>query len=237
MTFSKLAVERIDKGELEGPIFYIANPDGSDARLGLRDRPPFGRFASYDDAVRELHKISGWPVPVFYDTLRGANAARQKIWDPGDVVDIDWRCNEFMGEVGEVCNVIKKLYRERAGLPGSVDTVDHLAEELADTMICLDLLLMTAGSNHSIDRATTACGDVPAGDFSLTVLGSALGASSGRFVYAISLFDAGIGPFVGVACALARIARQEKIDLKLETARKFNDTSRKMGFDIILREH
>lgn len=222
-------VKRIDNGELEGPIFRLAN--------AIDDSDGPERFGSWTEATVAQHRLNGWPAPVFYDTLREANVARQKIWDPGDVVDIDWRCNEFMGEVGEVCNVIKKLYRERVGLPGSRDTVDHLAEELADVMICLDLVLMTSGSEHSIDRATTACGDVPAGDFSLTVLGSALGASSGRFVYAISLFDAGIGPFVGVACALARIARQEKIDLKLETARKFNDTSRKMGFDIILREH
>jgi NTP pyrophosphatase (non-canonical NTP hydrolase) len=49
---------------------------------------------------------------------------------------------ELAGEVGEACNVAKKLERERLGWAGSRDTVEHLAEELADVIICVDLVAM-----------------------------------------------------------------------------------------------
>jgi len=49
------------------------------------------------------------------------------------------------GEVGEACNVIKKLERERMGIRGSRATVEQLAEELADVVICADLIAMKEG--------------------------------------------------------------------------------------------
>jgi NTP pyrophosphatase (non-canonical NTP hydrolase) len=77
-----------------------------------------------------------------FDTLRKANISRNKFWDSGNALDASFRGVEFAGEAGEVCNVIKKLERERLGLRGSRDTVAHLAEELADTIICADLIAM-----------------------------------------------------------------------------------------------
>jgi NTP pyrophosphatase (non-canonical NTP hydrolase) len=77
-----------------------------------------------------------------FDTLRAANVARDKLWDPFGKLDASFRGVEFAGEAGEVCNVIKKLERERLGLRGSRDTVAHLTEELADTIICADLIAM-----------------------------------------------------------------------------------------------
>lgn len=79
------------------------------------------------------------------NALRRANAARQKEWDPGNQVTLSYRGNEMAGEVGEACNVIKKLERERLGIAGSRDTFAHLAEELADVVICADLIAMHAG--------------------------------------------------------------------------------------------
>jgi NTP pyrophosphatase (non-canonical NTP hydrolase) len=52
------------------------------------------------------------------------------------VLSLAYKGNELAGEAGEACNVIKKLERERLGMPGSRDTVAHLAEELADVIIC-----------------------------------------------------------------------------------------------------
>lgn len=49
------------------------------------------------------------------------------------------------GEVGEACNVIKKLERERHGWRGSRDTVDHLGDELADVIHTAILCAITAG--------------------------------------------------------------------------------------------
>jgi NTP pyrophosphatase (non-canonical NTP hydrolase) len=78
-------------------------------------------------------------------TLRIANAARQKEWDRGNKIDATYRGCELAGEVGEALNVVKKLERERLGIGGSRDTVEHLADELADVAICLDLLAMQYG--------------------------------------------------------------------------------------------
>lgn len=80
-----------------------------------------------------------------YHTLREANAARQVLWDAGGQIDLSYRGNELAGETGEACNVIKKLERERLGIRGSRDTLAHLAEELADVVICADLIALAAG--------------------------------------------------------------------------------------------
>lgn len=80
-------------------------------------------------------------------TLREANTKRQIEWDPDDRITLEFRGNELAGEVGEACIVIKKLERERMGIRGSRDTLDHLGEELADVIICVDLIAMQAGIN------------------------------------------------------------------------------------------
>lgn len=77
--------------------------------------------------------------------LRQANLQRQCEWDPSNQITLAYRGNELAGEVGEACNVIKKLERERIGIRGSRETKEHLAEELADVIICLDLIAMQAG--------------------------------------------------------------------------------------------
>jgi NTP pyrophosphatase (non-canonical NTP hydrolase) len=89
-------------------------------------------------------------TPYMTDTLqqlRKSNVARQIEWTNGqpDILSLEYRGNEFAGEAGEVCNVVKKLARERLGIPGSRDTVEHLAEELADTIICADLIAQKEG--------------------------------------------------------------------------------------------
>jgi NTP pyrophosphatase (non-canonical NTP hydrolase) len=74
--------------------------------------------------------------------LRRANVARNREWDLENVITLSFRGNELAGEVGEACNVIKKLERERLGIRGSRATVEQLAEELADVIICADLIAM-----------------------------------------------------------------------------------------------
>ena len=80
-----------------------------------------------------------------FNNLRKANEARQLEWDPNDCVTLAYRGNELAGEVGEACNVIKKLERERMGIRGSRASIPMLAEELADAVICLDLIAMKCG--------------------------------------------------------------------------------------------
>lgn len=77
-----------------------------------------------------------------FSDLRFANVQRNKEWDPDNKIPAMFRCLELAGEVGEVCNKIKKLERERMGLRGSRVTFLELAGELADTQITLDLLAM-----------------------------------------------------------------------------------------------
>ena len=75
-------------------------------------------------------------------------------WDAGNQLTLSYRGNELAGEVGEACNVIKKLERERLGIRGSRDTLKHLAEELADVIICCDLIAMDCGLD--LDAAVRA---------------------------------------------------------------------------------
>jgi NTP pyrophosphatase (non-canonical NTP hydrolase) len=77
--------------------------------------------------------------------LRQANAARQQEWDPARQISLAYRGNELAGEVGEACNVLKKIERERLGIRGSRANVEELAEELADVVICVDLIAMGEG--------------------------------------------------------------------------------------------
>jgi NTP pyrophosphatase (non-canonical NTP hydrolase) len=77
--------------------------------------------------------------------LRAANLARNREWDPQGKISLTFRSTELAGEIGEVCNEVKKLERERLGLKGSRTSLAKLAAELADGLICLDLLAMEFG--------------------------------------------------------------------------------------------
>jgi NTP pyrophosphatase (non-canonical NTP hydrolase) len=84
-----------------------------------------------------------------FEALRFANATRQREWDPNDDITLAYRGNELAGEVGEACNVIKKLERERIGIRGTRADKLQLASELADVIICVDLIAMQAGIDLS----------------------------------------------------------------------------------------
>ncbi len=75
-----------------------------------------------------------------FDELRHANKTRQKEWDQDSKIDLAYRAMELGGECGEALNECKKLERERRGVAGSRTTIAKLAEELADVIICVDLI-------------------------------------------------------------------------------------------------
>jgi len=77
--------------------------------------------------------------------LRSANAARQKAWDPEGRIGLAFRAMELGGEVGEALNELKKLERERMDLPGSRTGKDAIGMELADVLICVDLIAASLG--------------------------------------------------------------------------------------------
>ena len=91
-------------------------------------------------------------APVDFAALRDANVRRQREWDKDEGISLEYRGLELAGEVGEACNVIKKIARERLGIRGSRATTEQLAEELADVIICVDLVAMQF--NIPLDRAT-----------------------------------------------------------------------------------
>ena len=87
----------------------------------------------------------------FYDNLRDANLARQAIWAGGKAMDLSFRGMELAGEVGELLNKVKKLVRFYKGIQGNrytdsgdieMDLKKDIADELADVIICTDLLAM-----------------------------------------------------------------------------------------------
>jgi NTP pyrophosphatase (non-canonical NTP hydrolase) len=80
-----------------------------------------------------------------FTVLRDANVRRQQEWDRQGKIDIAYRGNELAGECGEACNIIKKIERERRGIRGSRATLRQLADELADVIICVDLIALYEG--------------------------------------------------------------------------------------------
>ena len=117
--------------------------------------------------------------------LRIANLLRDKEWNPNRALSLSFRGNELAGETGEACNIIKKLERQTLGLVGSKSTKEQLAEELADVIICVDLIAMEFNLNMeqalarkfnktSTDRGLSVfleaptCDDCSSFDFSCT---------------------------------------------------------------------
>jgi NTP pyrophosphatase (non-canonical NTP hydrolase) len=76
----------------------------------------------------------------FLDRLRQVNAERKYLWLAGADVSPLYFSNELGGEIGEVQNVVKKLERAKLNMRGTRATLDDLADELADGLICLDNL-------------------------------------------------------------------------------------------------
>lgn len=100
-------------------------------------------------AIREYEQRAAHVV-ISFELLRNANRARHGEWWTGDgaqALSLSFRAAEFAGKAGEVCNVVKKLERERMGIKGSRATLRDLADELADAVICADLIAMDAGIN------------------------------------------------------------------------------------------
>jgi len=71
-------------------------------------------------------------------------------------VSLLFRGVELGGEAGEALNVIKKLERERLGWRGSRATPEQLAEELADVVICADLIAMQPDLGIDLGAAVVA---------------------------------------------------------------------------------
>lgn len=73
--------------------------------------------------------------------LRAKNRARAKMWQgDGKPADALFAAVELAGEAGELCNLIKKRERLIRGLSGGSVDRQAIADEMADVVICDDLL-------------------------------------------------------------------------------------------------
>ncbi len=77
-----------------------------------------------------------------FDSLRKSNQLRHQEWAGGKSLPLAFRGVELGGEAGEACNEIKKIERIRLGIAGGKEDLQALAEELADVIICVDLIAM-----------------------------------------------------------------------------------------------
>lgn len=86
-----------------------------------------------------------------FAALRAANVARCEtgFGQPLNAWDADHWLTALGGEVGEVCDVVKKLARDAGGYAGNAvsraELLSDLGDELADAVIYLDLWLTADG--------------------------------------------------------------------------------------------
>lgn len=89
------------------------------------------------------------PSPLTFQQLRKMNSSRSKAWHK----DVLWNLSDWgvalAGEAGEVCDAIKKLNRIRDRIQKKPLTKEqalhNLGDEIADTLLYLDLLAEAAG--------------------------------------------------------------------------------------------
>lgn len=157
--------------------------------------------------------------------LRIANTMRDREWDPDGRINLDFFLNELAGEVGEACNIFKKIHREAMGLRGSRATLDQLADELADIGIMIDLCAFKAG--HSFLMSTEP-----------EKLNFPTYSAIGRYLFSEAAITINhverhwnLDEFFDV---VRNIAWTYGIDLMKAIPKKFNETSKKQGFSVFL---
>jgi NTP pyrophosphatase (non-canonical NTP hydrolase) len=91
------------------------------------------------------NRVGGSSVLTF-EELGLANFRRAKQWNKeGRNVPLGFALLELAGEVGEACNIGKKLARTELGLVGGTKDFGPLINELADVIICTDLVARKIG--------------------------------------------------------------------------------------------
>jgi NTP pyrophosphatase (non-canonical NTP hydrolase) len=126
-------------------------------------REPTAREDAYNKGVRDLAAaIAGLrnrlapdprPAALTFAAFAKTNLDRCEAADGFNHDLMSWSLSDWftaaMGEFGEAANKAKKLNRERDGVKGNTETLDALraglADEIADTVIYLDLLAQHEG--------------------------------------------------------------------------------------------
>jgi NTP pyrophosphatase (non-canonical NTP hydrolase) len=77
---------------------------------------------------------------ITLEKIRQANRVRQSEWPGNDRADVPFRAIELAGETGELMEAVKKWLRAKRGIKGEVGGLEAISDEVADVLICLDLL-------------------------------------------------------------------------------------------------
>lgn len=177
-----------------------------------------------------------------YDNWHEAQSARLKAWEGphSEAFPLSFYSNELVGEIGEACNIIKKLHREEAGVPGSRDTVKHLSEELSDCLICTRNLWIKSGVELNPELMRYDLHDMK----SLSDWGTELGRCVGSvcemvqmkmFQTTDTIFKTHVENRLAIRLSMLErvictLASFNGIDLVAVYQEKWNDTSSKHGF-------
>lgn len=104
----------------------------------------------YEDPMQEDAKDKNARIEAqaltFYK-LQKANIRRGLEWTKDCDVKpgLSFAGLELAGEAGEACNAIKKRVRWELGMPGGVEDLQNVKEELADVVICASLVANKLG--------------------------------------------------------------------------------------------
>jgi hypothetical protein len=172
----------------------------------------------------------------YYTSLREANIARQKEWvGKAPPVDLSFRSNEMMGEVGEVLELIGGRIRD-AKWP------DGLGSELADVLITADLLMLDAGMG-----ALPMSGE-PLRGYGPLRLATMLGAHAGKVANVVKKLERERLGFAGstsdridllghMRSMMAVVTTMAEMLKGVDIIGKFNATSEKLGFQTRLLDY
>lgn len=176
-----------------------------------------------------------------YATLRTANAARQAVWMTGTPLPLTFRTNELAGEFGEVAELLLDRWSRNGHMYSAWR--DALGQELSDVVICGDIVGWTLGQPIDLARHE---GLAQRADIDLKWIG--YGARDvgllcneakklDRNLYSL----AGAKPYQdsNIMAHLGKVMQRiydmlynEQYIPEVAIARKFNMTSKKVGFEV-----
>jgi NTP pyrophosphatase (non-canonical NTP hydrolase) len=138
-----------DRETLRNLAALLAPREMGEGEIEALARRAFEEYGHYTDTYDMIEAsisqalsrvpVAPWPGD-FLTELRKTNGERAEAWLMGQRSDPLFWAVELGGEIGEILNVVKKLVREELGWRGSRATVQDLADEIADGIICLDSL-------------------------------------------------------------------------------------------------
>lgn len=175
---------------------------------------------------------------INFKALREANATRQAEWPGGENIDKMFRALEVADEAGEVIGAIKKIIRDDRGIAGNTKTIEDLADEVADTIIAMDLLAMDLGQDLPNPGILAQHNSFPIEDMAI-YLDNAVGLMGLTVLNHVKDTPNLDGQVPNarevkwrmqvVLGQLAELAKRYAFDLNDAITRKFNKTSAKYG--------